>query len=157
MLGWRQDSAIGGAFKASVRRGSRLFSRPDQRRWAQTGSDHLMAELFMSRSAQLRLYRRFPAPVLRYMQFASQCLDPVSSRNVQRLLVEVMFSPTMGNHPSQSLPGAYLSPRYQSGQWQEYPVADRVQVPPCRQGLDSQGLSPSSQRSPENSTGQMQV
>lgn len=36
-------------------------------------------------------------------------------------------------------------------------MAEMVQVPPCRQGLDSQRLSPSSQCSPENSPGQMQV
>lgn len=36
-------------------------------------------------------------------------------------------------------------------------MAERMQVPPCKQGLESQGLSPSSQRSPENSPEQMQV
>lgn len=49
------------------------------------------------------------------LQSIPECVDLVSSRNVQCSC----FQPIMGCHLSQSPPRPYLSPRYQSGQWQE--------------------------------------
>lgn len=69
---------------------------PAQRRWAQRGNDHMMAELFMSWSAQLCLQTlpRCHAQGTCNLQLIPECLDLGRSRSVQCLLVgDHVFSP----------------------------------------------------------------
>lgn len=64
-------------------------------------------------------FRRFPAAMFSNLQFIPECLDLLSSRNVQCSLVEITFSAHHGRwlvpKPSQTLPFAQVPVRAVAG------------------------------------------